>query len=198
MSPLQGRINLVGISGPSRCGKDTLARMLVDKFSYQQHSFAAPIYAMLNTLPGLAALHSGSSTQTKETVHSRYSKSPRQMLQTLGTEWGRNLVHQDIWVRILESRLEFEFDCELFISFVISDLRFPNEAAWIRKLGGICIRMHRQTVTALATNHVSDAGLVDDLIDMHVLNNAGIEQLNDYIPAIHKLAQQRRSAAQVG
>jgi len=58
-------------------------------------------------------------------------------MQTIGTEWGRNMIHPDIWVRAWEQSLPEDADV------VVDDVRFPNEVAAIRRLGGDVIRICR-------------------------------------------------------
>jgi hypothetical protein len=69
--------------------------------------------------------------------------SPRYLLQKLGTEVMRHNFHPDIWVLATERRIldmEKEFDRltsgTMKPNFVISDVRFPNEMAMIRRNGG--------------------------------------------------------------
>lgn len=54
--------------------------------------------------------------------------SPRFALQHFGTEIMREHFHPDIWVMCLERRLPED-------NFVVTDLRFPNEAKMLQKLG---------------------------------------------------------------
>ena len=194
-NPLRGKIKLIGISGGARCGKDTLARALVGQFGYRQYSFAEPIYKMLNTLPYLEHLNSNIDTEEKERIISFYGRSPRQLLQTLGTEWGRNQVNMGLWVSILQGKLEIKYDITRHATYVISDMRFHNEAEWVRSIGGICVRVHRGHEIQIA-KHVSEAGIRDDLIDVRVGNNSTIEDLCQQAPKLDDLAEARRTSAQ--
>ena len=56
----------------------------------------------------------------------------RSLLQSLGTEWGRNIVGQDIWVQAMEQK----FQSSYAPLRIIDDLRFENEAHMVRRLGG--------------------------------------------------------------
>jgi CRP/FNR family transcriptional regulator len=58
-------------------------------------------------------------------------------MQTLGTEWGRQCMDADIWVRAWAAR------AALLTSAVADDVRFQNEADMIRNLGGVIIRVMR-------------------------------------------------------
>lgn len=64
--------------------------------------------------------------------------SPRKLLQLLGTDCGRNIIHPDIWVSSLFSEYYGKQS-----NWIITDVRFPNEALKIKKKGGILIKMLR-------------------------------------------------------
>ena len=60
----------------------------------------------------------------------------RRMLQKVGTEEGRNVFGENIWINITETWIKLlnERGVERFI---ICDVRFQNEADWIKKMNGI-------------------------------------------------------------
>lgn len=67
--------------------------------------------------------------------------TPREALQKMGTEVGRDIFHQDFWVIQLESRMRFHDG-----PVVVTDVRFPNEINWIHKIGGKVIEIQRGSV----------------------------------------------------
>ena len=79
-------------------------------------------------------------------------QTTRDMLQKYGTENGRHVYHEEIWVRaveswisIQESRLEKLRDRtknDFLPIFIISDVRFKNEAEFIKSNNGILIRVN--------------------------------------------------------
>lgn len=121
---------VIGLAGPAGSGKTTAAVALGGAVL----GFADPLYAALAALLGVpeSALRDRATKELPMAV----GRSPRQLLQTLGTEWGRDMVRPDLWIwrarqRVAEAaRLGAEV-----IAF--ADVRFPNEAAFIRgELGG--------------------------------------------------------------
>ena len=64
--------------------------------------------------------------------------SPRHVLQQWGTEVCRNGFHDDMWIASLENKLIYAKD-----NIAITDCRFPNELAAIKRLDGIAIRVNR-------------------------------------------------------
>ena len=68
-----------------------------------QMAFADPLYQCISTITGLPVARL-KARDVKEAVIPHLGKSPRQMLQSLGTEWGRGMVHDEIWIRIAMER----------------------------------------------------------------------------------------------
>ena len=92
----------------------------------------------------------------------------RYLLQTLGTDWARKLITEDIWMLMLRERLVKDME-EKATPMVIDDLRFPNEAMMVRELGGEVWELRRRGFKPSNDNHVSESGLSEDLIDRKVV-----------------------------
>jgi len=92
-------MRLIGLTGPAGSGKDTVARLLCEQHGFVQMAFADPLRAMLKAGLGLTdeELH---RRDLKEAPLEWLGKSPRQLLQTLGTEWGRQHVHPHLWLEL--------------------------------------------------------------------------------------------------
>jgi aromatic ring-cleaving dioxygenase len=87
------------------------------------------------------------------------------MAQTLGTEWGRELVHPQLWVMMAQRR--WDAARAAGIDLVITDVRFENEVEWLRGAGGRLIYLARpdaEPVSAHASEQYSTATLADWLI----------------------------------
>lgn len=145
--------------------------------------------------------------------HEEFKLTPRLILQLLGTEAGRNIIHPNIWVNATMAdykpntvgkketfrKFSQEFEQELDIrwpNWLITDLRFPNEAESIKSREGILIRIERdihlrtpyKDIDDFATNatsedkakylHASETSLDSwNSWDYTVFNNQGLEQL---------------------
>lgn len=68
------------------------------------------------------------------------SSDIRRKLQTIGTERGRLVYGDDIWIRHVKAWCEM-YEMRGVTDFVITDVRFKNEAEWIRESGGKLIRI---------------------------------------------------------
>lgn len=93
--------------------------------------------------------------------------TPRKLLQLLGTEAGRNIIHPNIWINALFSDYDNNYHATKFSvrqginkpsypNWVITDLRFPNEAESIKKRKGILIRLDRSNVGLACTGDFKD------------------------------------------
>jgi len=160
---------LIGICGKARVGKDTAANYLAMKYCLDKYSFATPIRDML------LAINVDYTDETKELPHPVFGKSPREMMQTLGTEWMRDQVDKNGWLNLAKER----FLCGPK-GLVIPDVRFNNEAEWIRE-NGLLIYMHSKKVEEVAT-HSSENGvqLVSNK-DGVLVNDGSIQDLYDQI-----------------
>ena len=167
---------IIGLTGKKRSGKDTAAQALVAR-GYTQLSFAAPLKAMIRALLAWADytpthIDRMVDGDLKEHV-ALEGKTARYLMQSLGTEWGREHVSPGIWVNLC---IDKALRCQ---NAVISDVRFPNEAEAIRKAGGKIVKIFRRGTDA-SDSHPSEA---IDLIqpDMAIYNNWSVKDLHEAI-----------------
>lgn len=173
---------LVGFSGPAGVGKSEASRLLTESYGFVLVKFAAPLKSMLAALYEVVGLDDEESERRlegdlKEKPDWLLSgASPRHAMQTLGTEWGRVLIHPDLWVNAWKRSVRSKLDAG--ISVVVDDLRFQNEATLIRELGGEIIQIMgtpRRQVFA----HPSEVFDFDP--DKVIANNGRIEVLWDRV-----------------
>lgn len=179
---------LIGVAGLARSGKDTAARFLADELGLYQYAFAEPLKTMLKSVFGDHFHEGDRSGLCPET-----GKSYRYMMQTLGTETGRLLWNDNVWVNLVGR--EFEklkanpyrkggaFDARLgpggHKGMILSDVRFDSEARWIKDNGGVVMHLTRPDLqNSLEGTHVSEQGVSRSLIDMHICNSATVDHLH--------------------
>ncbi len=163
-------VSIIGLTGPAGCGKTTVAGMIEGAAIIQ---LADPLYAALATMLGVdeAILRHRAA---KEKPLPGLDRSPRQLLQTLGTDWGRAFVGPDVWLRLAGRRIE-ALHAAGAATVVVADVRFENEAEWIRNRGGQVWRIEREPAAAAAA-HVSEAGIPYELIDRTIDNTGSAEE----------------------
>ena len=109
--------------------------------------------------------------------------TPRRLMQLLGTEAGREIIHPDIWVN--STMVDYEFEES---KWLIPDVRFPNEAKAIKNKEGILIRVNRNKTLNKVNNiskHESETALDyyeewDYIID----NEGSIEELIEKVKEV--------------
>ena len=162
------------MSGVAGAGKSTAARYLVEHHGFVRRPFAALLKGMLRQLLQAQGLPVDAVERMVEgdlkeipTCHLG-GRTPRFAMQTLGTEWGRALA-PDLWVNAwMASAAGVE-------RAVVDDVRFENEAAAVRTLGGRVIEVSRPGLFRLAGGHASEVGVI---ADARVCNNGDISDLH--------------------
>jgi hypothetical protein len=156
-------IKLIGISGKKGCGKTFAADYLIREFGYTRVKFADPIKSMLKTA-GLTDIQL--EGEEKETPCELLGgKTPRWAMQTLGTEWGRTLIHENLWVDLWRSEVERLLNGQTHV--VVDDLRFNNELSVVKSLGGVTVKIHSPSVK-LGDHHSSENSVLKT--DYEVIN----------------------------
>ena len=140
---------IIGICGLIGAGKDTMADYLVNIHQFRRESFANTLKDAVSAVFGwdreLLEGRTRHSREWREQVDSWWADrlnmpdlTPRWVLQYWGTEVVRRSFHDDTWIASLENKLRKTTD-----DVVISDCRFPNEIAAIKRAGGLVVRVHR-------------------------------------------------------
>lgn len=157
---------IIGLAGLARSGKDTIADFLMADpiFSrYSRYSFATPIKDMI-----LAGLDLADKEEAKAEL--LYGCTYRSIAQTLGTEWGRECIHPDLWVKIAERRCAGQ-------NTIITDVRFENEAEFVRA-NGILVHIDRLDQKHIDESfHKSESGVVAKHGDYKILNHGDLNDL---------------------
>lgn len=163
---------LIGLCGPAGCGKTTIAEWLRDHRGYRIVSFADPLYDAVSIITGVP-VDRLKDRAVKENDLPGIGRSPRYLLQTLGTEWGRSMVSDDIWVQAAMARVRGGEDV------VIPDVRFDNEAQAIVDRGGsvfYVVRPGWRCLEPAQAAHASERGVAIDKIASFVDNSGTVDQ----------------------
>lgn len=147
-------VRTIGFCGPAGAGKSTAAGHLIRRWRFQRVKFAGPLKAMAAALGLTEDEIEGAAKESPSRILCGHT--PRHALQTLGTEWGRGLIGQNIWVEAWKSAVartpamsytdtrerpvRVHQDMKLIVA---DDVRFANEAAAVRARAGFVIRITR-------------------------------------------------------
>jgi hypothetical protein len=169
--------HIIGFCGPAGAGKDLAASMVPGG---HRIAFADPLYEALSKMLGIPEVMLR-TRWFKEAKLQDFGRSPRELLQTLGTEWGRKFVAPDVWLRVAFLRWQKAFSDGHSV-IVVPDVRFSNEARWIHDMGGQVWLIHRPEVEPVAA-HESEAGIPLGWIDRLIVNDGSVDQLQDRVMA---------------
>ncbi len=169
---------IIGLGYRARVGKDTVGSYLVNSFGFKSIAFADPLkYACMEIFGFTKEQVYG---DLKEVVDSYWGFSPRYALQKVGTDCLRTGFDRDIWVKAAGKRVLARPD----VNWVITDCRFPNEAAAVASWGGIVVRIDRPGVGATngIEGHSSESAMDDyDDWDHALFNGEGLQELYDIV-----------------
>lgn len=162
---------LIGLTGRARAGKSEAAKVLLEEYGFVELSFAAPIRKFVADLLQVSLVE---LELIKEIPHKLLDdKTPRYAMQTLGTEWGRQMIDDQLWVKSCWHKAKGN------INIVISDVRFDNEALAILAEGGIIVRIERPDGQKIqSSTHASEAGVLGWYVTNTIINK--FETLKEY------------------
>ena len=102
-----------------------------------------------------------------------------ELYQLLGTDVART-IDPNVWVK----NAEMFYKNAIGFSVVITDVRFANEAKWIRDKGGIVVYINRQQKEIQANTHSSENGLSGKDVDVYIENDGTINDLYEQVENI--------------
>lgn len=166
---------IIGVNGIAGAGKDTISNMVLLSLQ-QDHKLKGACFAFADNLKKAASiifnvpLVDFYDRDKKEVKVPHWDMSPREMAQQLGTEACRRGIRDDIWIKSLQSTIA---TAEVDVAFV-TDVRFDNEAQFVKDMDGVTVNINRDKQEKIATSgHASEAGISAALTDYTVLNVTG-------------------------
>ena len=200
---------LIGLSGYSGSGKDTFGRLiqyhtakvskdvdmtsiinkydeyewwLAEQSGWEIMKFAGKLKEIASLLTGIP-VYKFEDQEYKNTylgdewrIHGLPMKV-REFLQYLGTNALRECLHQNTWVNALFA------DYKESDNWIITDVRFPNEAKAIKDRGGLMIRIDRPFVKPI-NSHQSETALDNWNFDYKVANVSDLISLSFTVETI--------------
>ena len=159
---------IIALTGPKGIGKTTIAREIESRDWMDRCilSFADPLRRMIAQIIPMSLM---TDPKEKEVpLDWMGGKSPRQLLQSLGTDWGRDMVSETIWIDAMRRMISDQS----FDVIIIDDCRFENEAQMVRDMGGIVIGLEREGI-AYTGEHQSEMPVqADAIIDASIIDLA--------------------------
>ena len=170
-------MDIIAFTGVAGSGKSTAAQFLVKQHSFKLIKFAEPLKSMLHQFYRSAGVVHENLIEEKiegrlkeAPCHYLNNNTPRFAMQTLGTEWGRNIMGRSFWTNawttaVVNSNMA---------SIVCDDCRFENEAEALRQMGGKIVQIVREGA-GLEDSHESEQIKIDP--DLVIHNNGTLDDL---------------------
>lgn len=152
---------IFGLIGEKGSGKDTFANYLIDKHSQKERkiiklSFAEPLKAICQILYPQSTSEYFESRELKEKPSIIFgNKSPREVLQVVGTDLFRNHYDENIWINVMLSKIH---SIDKDIDIIVTDIRFPNELHAIETLNDnvTIVKLERDVQKDERCSHISE------------------------------------------
>lgn len=179
---------IIGLNGKAGAGKDTVANFLVEGFGFERYAFAdavrdaaLAINPVIMTNWETVEIEEAHNTgvRLRELRLAEYIKTHgwdwskrnipeiRRLLQVIGTEMGRQVLGENCWVDLVDRKIKASGN----VNAVITDLRFPNEAQYVRSLNGkIVLIVRPDNPDSIGASHASEQYTPEP---DYVLNNDG-------------------------
>ena len=176
-------IKLIALTGAAKSGKSTVAKYLSKgtdsrygtHVPFARARFSGTLKKMLMQIPDVTEdMIEGSLKEEPQEIFG--GRTPREVMQTLGTEWGRDSVYSKIWLDAWERSVRD------LTYVVVEDLRYLNEAELIKNRGGKIWRIKRPDYQCIG--HISETEMEGIDADLIISNYGAVEELHAMIDRI--------------
>jgi hypothetical protein len=176
---------IIGISGKIGSGKDTAAQIIMDlNPKFEKKSFAFKLKQIVALLTG-TTLEDNLTQEGKLKHIDEFNMNLGKIQQVIGTQALRDSFDIDVWIKSLF--VDYKQSNGEYPLWVISDVRFKNEANYIKKMGGILIRLEGDPSKVRENsnrdlNHLSETDLDNyDKFDYIYQNITSLEELKNFL-----------------
>lgn len=188
---------LIALGGYLRSGKDEVAGVLEEEYGFVRIGFSNALHeAMLAIDPwlhvgeGHALAHGWTPgwqqysdlVEAVGYVEAKTAPEVRRLLQALGTEFGRNMVGENIWSDITAATIDRHLKAGR--SVALTGVRFPNELQMVHSFAGTAIWVDRPGFEPSATAHASETSVGADDFDKVIRNDGSLAQLHSAARAL--------------
>ena len=163
-------MKIIGLVGPMGSGKSVVAKIIED-YGYKRIRFSGPLKNMFRAI-GLDDKHIEGSLKEKP-CDLLSGATPRRCMQTLGTEWARNMIDKHFWTNLWKA------EAEKYDKVVAEDCRFLNESIAIKQMGGEIWTIKRDGYEY--SGHSSETEMANIQEQKIVLNNGTVGDLYRYV-----------------
>lgn len=183
---------IIAFTGPMGSGKSEAIKTLRQFVGESGNpvilvKFAQPLYDMQEYI-----------YKRVDSVHTRPESfiKDRHLLQWLGTEWGRNTIDQDLWVKLWVAAVQKTVIENPGAIVVCDDCRFDNEAEVVQSVGGQIVKIstakNGERIDTSLSSHQSENGISLKFVDFIIENNDTLEHYKNQLTYLYnKLGLER-------
>jgi hypothetical protein len=167
---------VIGIAGLARTGKDTIGKHLVNRHSFLSLAFARALKEAMQGAFSLNYYEALSDEFKEKPIVDWNNRTPRSLMIEMSDIFKAKF-GQDFWIRSLDRRLNHM--SHLDNKFVITDVRFENEAQYIRWIGGRIWHVKRDIDRI--NDHESENGIMVVEGEPLIYNEGSVEELTQKV-----------------
>ena len=187
---------IIGMGGRKESGKDTVADFLVEEHGYTKHEMSSVLHDIFMVMDPWVSVREDEAEisefirpgfmrystlcATIGYVEAKRFREVRRLLQALGTDVGRNMISEDVWVDVMRHKITNTEG-----NFVFTGVRYHNERALLRELGGTAVWVNRPGLPEGDT-HTSETSLGQEDFDMVLDNTADLAHLRKVADGLHR------------
>jgi hypothetical protein len=173
---------LLGIIGKKGAGKSFVSKFLCSNYDCQVVSMSTPIKQIACCF-GFPPQSVYGTQADKEKIIPHTGISGRDFMQKFGTDFGREIFPKlfpkfhlgdsgNIWLQLLNNNLTTQMQLYPTKLYVLDDIRFQDEADYIRKKNGILLKIVRNnTLTNQLDDHKSET-TIDHIESDYIIDNS--------------------------
>ena len=169
-------LDIIGITGRAGSGKDTVGQFLVERYGFERIAFADPLKRIAREIGW-----DGGKEDAGNCAHCGMLQG-RTLLQVLGTEGLRQHLGKNVWIDALLRHIVTTRALTGQSRWVITDVRYTNEADMIQAHDGHVWRVVRPELRSNDA-HDSETALADIMADVTFTNDGTVD-------ALHRLVEE--------
>lgn len=158
-------MKIIGITGFARAGKDTYARQLQKKYQQESPLWNTQIYSLSDALKVEMSrrvyMRFGVSSFTED-EHDKATIRPLLVKAAMA----RRREDENYWIKKLTKQINNDHPDVA----IITDIRFENEARWVKRFGGKIVRVRRADIVAANKTEAENDKLIDPFVDEWIEN----------------------------
>lgn len=183
---------IIGVIGKMGTGKDTVAKMIKEiqpEYGWEVRQFSAKLKQVASILTGIDVARFDDQQFKRQQMDPEWNMTYREFLQRLGTDAIRNVLHNNVWInalmaeyKLIEHKIGDNLVVNRYPNWIISDVRFINEAETIRRMGYPLVKIIRDVSS---DNHVTETEM--DKYHRHhyeIDNNGNLDNLRDQVKSL--------------